>query len=189
MDSNGFESVQQAIDRIDAVVYKMIERDSEEMRAIRKSIGELSRMLGGESSASISLRLTVNDRLQCRVLPIDILTFASDRGEEPYDATAESSPQRYRVEGVECIVPCDRCPRCWEAWPHKFQHPQCSRCRLQLGTECTVIVEGEQCPQCEDGTISAGTRVCEECGFTLDTQYVEYREGSSCMDSHQGQRP
>ena len=83
----------------------MIDRDSEEMRAIRKSIAELSRGLGGERSPSISLRLTINDRIQARVLPIDILTFTSDRGEEPYDATEDSSPQRYRLQEVECVVP------------------------------------------------------------------------------------
>ena len=98
MDSNGFESVEMAIDRIDAVVYGMIERDAPEMRAIRDSIAELSRTLGGERSVSISLRLTINDRVRARLLPADALTFTSDRGESPYDATEERSPQRYRVQ-------------------------------------------------------------------------------------------
>ena len=182
MDSNGFESVEQAIDRIDAVVYGMIDRDSEEMRAIRKSIAELSRGLGGERSPSISLRLTINDRIQARVLPIDILTFTSDRGEEPYDATEDSSPQRYRLQEVECVVPRDRCPRCWQAWPHKFQHPQCPHCHLRLGTACTVIVEDEQYPQCEDGTISSDAPVCEDCGFAPDKEGVECPQLPSCID-------
>ena len=42
MDSNGFESVEMAIDRIDAVVYGMIGRYKPDMRVIRDSIGELS---------------------------------------------------------------------------------------------------------------------------------------------------
>jgi hypothetical protein len=186
MDSNGFESVELAIDRIDAVVRGMIDRDSPEMRAIRDSIAELSRKLGSEQYASISLRLTISDRIQARVLPIDILTFTSDRGEEAYDATEECSPQQYRVQEVECVVPHDRCPRCWEGWTHKFQNTECPNCRLRLGTDCTVIVKDDQCPQCEDGIISTDTPVCGECGFALDPEYVEWQQIPPSIDSHRG---
>jgi hypothetical protein len=184
MDSNGFESVELAIGRIDAVVYGMIDRDSPEMRAIRDSIAELSRSLGGDRSASISLRLTINDRIQARVLPIDILTFTSDRGEDAYDATEESSSQRYRVQEVDCVVPRDRCPRCWRGWVHKFQNTECPHCRLRLGTDCTVIVEDDQCPQCEDGAVAADLRVCGECGFEVNAACVEWKPIPSSSDSH-----
>lgn len=186
MDSNGFESVEHAIDRVNAVVYGMIDRDSPEMRAIRESITELSRMLGGERSASISLRLTISDRLQARVLPIDVLTFASDRGEDAYDATEESSPQRYRVQGAEYVVPRDRCPRCWQSWTHKFQNPECPGCRLRLGTDCMVIVDDDQCPQCEDGILSVDAPVCDECGFAMGAESVEWRQPPSAVEAHGG---
>jgi hypothetical protein len=184
MDTNGFESVELAIDRIDAVVYSMIDHDSPEMRAIRDSITELSRSLGGERSASISLRLTIKDRTQARVLPIEILTFTSDRGEDAYDATEESSPQRYRIQEVECVVPRDRCPRCWKGWDHKFQNTECPHCRLRLGADCTVIVEDDQCPECEDGIIAADTLVCGECGFATNVESVEWQQIPSSTDSH-----
>lgn len=172
MGPNGFESVQQAIDKIDAIVHQMIDRDTEEMRMIQASIRELGQKLGGDYSASISLCLTVKDQFRTRELPFDILTFTSDRGEEPYDSTEESSPQRYVIGDAECVVPRDRCPRCWQSWPHKFQHPYCPHCDLKLGNECTVIVESEECPQCEDGTVSVERPVCDECGHEVDLRSI-----------------
>ena len=38
-----------------------------------------------------------------------------------------------------------------------------------------MIVEDEQYPQCEDGTISSDAPVCEDCGFAPDTEGVECR--------------
>ncbi len=184
MDSNGFESVEMAIDRIDAVVYGMIERDVPEMRAIRDSIAELSRTLGGERSVSISLQLTINDRVQPRLLPVDVLTFTSDRGEDAYDATEERSPQRYRVQELECVVPRDRCPRCWEGWTHKFQNTECPHCQLRLGEGCTVIVEDDQCPQCEDGVISGDSLVCGECGLAITAERIEWQPLPSPLGPH-----
>lgn len=186
MDANAFQSVEVAIDRIDAVVYGMIDRDSPDMRAIREAVAELSRKLGGERSASIGLRLIVNDRTQARQLPIDILTFTSDRGEEAYDSTEECSSQRYRVETEQCVVPRDRCPRCWKDWAHKFQNTECPHCRLRLGADCMVIAEDDQCPQCEDGVISGDALNCGECGFSLDAGCVERQQIRSAIDSHRG---
>lgn len=170
MDPNGFESVQQAVEKIDAVVHRIIEKAPAATEAIQKALHALGKALGSSHSVSIGLRLVVTDRLQSRELPIEILTLTSDRGEKPYDSTEESEPQRYLTGDVACVVPRDRCPRCWQSWAHKFQHPRCPHCGLALGIGCEVVIENDQCPQCDDGTVTTDHPICEECGFSMDLQ-------------------
>lgn len=175
MDSNGFEALQQAIDRCDAVVHEMIERDAEEMRALRDAVRQLAATLGGGLTAKLSLTMRVVDRRGGRELPWEIVAFASDGGGYAYDATEDCIPQRYEVNDTASIVPRDRCPRCWQSWPRKSEQPQCSHCGLTLGQDCTIIVEHGACPQCEDGSVSDDTPVCTECDYQVVHQHVAWR--------------
>ena len=175
MDSDGFEALQQALDRCDAVIHGMIERDAEEMLALRDAVRQLAGALGGGFTAKLTLTMSLVDRRGGRELPWEVAAFASDSGGQTYDATDDCSPQRYEVNSCTSVVPRDRCPRCWQSWPRKSEQPKCSHCGLALGQDCTIILEHGACPQCEDGSVSDDAPVCTECGYRVVHQHVAWR--------------
>jgi hypothetical protein len=49
-----------------------------------------------------------------------------------------------------------------------------------------VIVDDDQCPQCEDGIISVAAPVCDECGFAMGAESVEWQQPPSAVEARDG---
>jgi hypothetical protein len=105
---------------------------------------------------------------------LDLLNtgFSCPSGESHYRTSGDVERVRYVVDGEICVVPDDQCPHCWGEWIFKSQNPQCPDCGCELGNEVKLLLDSDQCPACENGTITRSNPVCDICGYRVDPTTV-----------------
>jgi hypothetical protein len=170
MDKAMFEAVDPLIDEIaeltDAVLRSM------ELVRVREALVRVATTLGNRYSVNFSVIVDVYDQDKERCLPLLNRGLSTSAGRQPHRTFGDYSPQRYIVDVEMQIVPHDRCPKCWEVWDLKWEHHSCPHCDAVLGVNCKVLLESDTCPNCEKGTVSISSPVCEKCGFQIDPAFV-----------------
>lgn len=169
MDRNLFEKIDPLVDDIADQITELIE--GEGLSGIRQKLVELSREFG-TNSLTLELNVKVFDANREQNLPLLQTGLATSEGSEPDQFWADSSPQRYVVDGEMAIVPNDRCPQCWGEWGFKNLHPQCAGCGAQMGIQVKLLLDSDRCPHCERGVITSQEPKCSECGFTINPEHV-----------------
>jgi hypothetical protein len=167
MDPAVFESVEPLLDEIAEVADRQLG-----MADLRRLLEELGKTLGKGYSVSVNLIVDVFDQGRERSLPLLTTGLATSEGQEPYRTWGDSSPQRYVVEEGIRVVPHDRCPRCWKEWDFKFLQPTCPHCGTTLGKDCRVLLDTDECPNCQEGRVTVSDPRCHECGFVVEPNRV-----------------
>jgi hypothetical protein len=137
----------------------------EEFRAVAEDLPE-SHVLG------LRLVLDLWDSEGERTLDLLDTGFCCPAGESPFRTSGDVERVRYVVDGEICVVPDDQCPQCWGDWIFKAQTPQCPDCGCELGKEVKLLLDSDQCPGCEDGTITRSNPVCDICDYRVDPTTV-----------------
>jgi predicted RNA-binding Zn-ribbon protein involved in translation (DUF1610 family) len=167
MDPAVFESVEPLLDEIAEVADRQL--GTADFRRLLEGLGKA---LGEGYTISVNLTVEVSDQGRGRSLPLLNTGLATSQGQEPYRTWGDSSPQRYVVgEGIR-VVPHDRCPACWKEWDFKFQQPTCPHCGTTLGKDCRVLLDTDECPNCQEGEVTVSDPRCDECGFVADPNTV-----------------
>ena len=171
MDKTAFEIADPIVDEIADAVTEMLESQTEKLRSL---LTQLNKAIGSRYAVSLDVSVGVCDMEKERSLPLLQTGLSGFGGEEPYQTWADSTPQRYVVDGEMLIVPHDRCPKCWEVWDFKFKHPACRHCGATMGKEVRLLLDNDVCPFCEKGTVSMTKPVCDKCGYHVDPDTVTW---------------
>jgi ribosomal protein S27AE len=172
MDKKTFETIDPIVDDIAEVANELLE--SAAMEKLRSLLTKLNNTLGSRYLVGLHLNVDVFDTEKERCLPLLQTGLAGFDRDKPFQACGDSTPQRYIVDGEMLVVPHDRCPRCWEEWDFKVQHPTCSHCGVSLGKEVRILLDTDVCPNCEEGTVSMSHPRCKKCGYEVDLSQVTW---------------
>jgi hypothetical protein len=160
----------------EALLDKIAELADQQLGApeLQRVLTEIGTILGKRYAVSANLIVEVYDRQQERLLPLLNTGLCTSEGQEPYRTSGDSSPQRYVVDDGIQVVPHDRCPKCWKEWDFKFQHPTCPHCGTTLGKGCKVLLDTDECPNCNEGKVTVAEPRCDRCGFVVDRNTVAW---------------
>ena len=172
MDQSTFETADPLIEEIAEIVDQTLVSD--QLSTLRHTLVQLSSALGERYSVSLNVIVEVFDRERVAVLPILNTGLSTSEGGEPFQTWGDASPQRYIVDGQIQVVPHDRCPKCWEAWAFKIENRGCPHCDATLGGNCKILLDSDNCPHCELGTVSMAEPTCDRCGFKADPTIVAW---------------
>lgn len=170
MDQNAFSAADQHLDRISEEVEQLL--SAEACKALKEELVAFGRDIGERYSIGMDFVVHVFDREKERSMPVLTTGLSTSEGAEPYRTWRDSTPQRYVTDDEIQVVPHDRCPSCWGEWDFKFEHRQCGSCGVVLGEGVKILLDSDVCPNCEQGTVSAASPQCEECGFVVDPKLV-----------------
>ena len=169
MNPETFNAVKPLLDKIAEFAEQQL--DSEELE---RMLTDLSSVLGQRYTVSVNLTVDVFDQGRERSLPLLNTGLATSEGKEPYRTWGDSTPQRYVVdEGIQ-VVPHDRCPTCWKEWDFKFKYRSCPHCGTTLGKDCKLLLDSDECPNCQEGTVTVDKPCCDRCGFVVDRLTVAW---------------
>jgi hypothetical protein len=170
MDQVKFARAQKHLDEIAEIVDQNI--TSAESQKLRDVLSAFGNTLGHGYFVELDVVVRVFDEKRDRTLPLLSTGLSTTAGAEPYRTWGDSTPQRYVADGEIQVVPHDRCPRCWEVWDFKFEHPQCEYCGATLGQDVKILLDNDTCPHCEKGQVTATLPTCQQCGFSFDPDTV-----------------
>lgn len=140
------------------------------LRRLRTVISELP----DGYSVSFDIQLNILDASRQQSLSLLTTGFNTLKGKEPYRHYGDTAPQKYLVDGEMCIVPDNFCPHCWGEWGFKFQNPVCPQCGYELGKQVKYLLDNDQCPYCQKGTVSVDRPKCSACGFEVDGKTIAW---------------
>jgi hypothetical protein len=167
MDPADFKAVDPFLDKLAEIVDQQLG-----LAELQRVLAELSTVMGKRYTVSVNMTVDVFDQEHERSLPLLNTGLATSEGQEPYRNWGDSTMQRYVVDAGIQIVPHDRCPTCWKEWDFKFLHPTCSHCGTTLGKNCKVLLDTDECPNCEEGKVTVSKPRCDKCGFVVDPNTV-----------------
>lgn len=171
MEKNLFEKLDPLVEELAEEVNMLV--DGPALSKIKRQLTDVSRELGGYS-LTLEMNVQVFDPEREQNLPLIQTGLATSAGDEPYQVWADSTPQRYIVNGAMAIVPHDHCPACWGRWDFKELHPSCPDCGVAMGEEVKLLLDTDCCPRCEKGTVTATQSQCTECGFSVNPDHVSW---------------
>ena len=145
-----------------------------EMRALAVALRRAAASLPPSFTVSIDVELRVFDPKRERSLNLLTTGLAVPVDGEPYRTWGDSSIHRYIADGTICELPHDRCPRCWADWDLKLQQPRCPQCQAEMGNDVRLLLDSDQCPNCERGRISSTNTTCNDCGVTTNPRFVTW---------------
>ena len=160
-------ALQPLLDKIAEIAEKQLA--SEELRRL---IGELGNLVGKGKIASVNLLVDVFDEDRQCSLPLLTTGLCAYPGKKPFRTWADSTPQRYVIEDGIRVVPHDRCPVCWQSWDFKWKNPSCLHCGTTMGDKCKLLLDTDECPWCQEGTVTAAKPRCDKCGNKVDGKTV-----------------
>jgi len=170
MDQSTFEAADRLTDELADIVDQVL--TSDQLSALRHRLAELSKAIGERYSVSLKVVVEVFDREREAALPMLNTGLSSFEGGEAFRTWGDSSPQRYIVDGHIQVVPHDRCPKCWEEWDFKYENHDCPHCDATLGNNCKILLDSDQCPNCDLGKVSMAEPTCDKCGFHPDPNFI-----------------
>jgi hypothetical protein len=171
MDKTTFETAEPIVDEIADSITNLMESQTEELHTL---LARLNKAIGNRYAVSLDVSVGVFDRDEERCMPLLQTGLSGFEGEKPYQTWADSTLQRYVVDGEMLVVPHDRCPKCWEAWDFKFKHPTCRHCGAMMGKEVKLLLDTDLCPFCEKGKVSMNKPSCDKCGYHVDPDTVTW---------------
>ncbi len=169
MDADKMKAIESLLDQIGEVADQQLAAPS-----LNRLLTELSSLLGDGLSANVTLTVDVSDPAKRTSLPLHTTGLTAFPGGTPFRTWDDPSWQRYVVkQGIVC-VPHDRCPQCWQPWDFRLEASRCDHCDLELGDDCRVLVDNDECPWCNDGKVTASSPRCSRCGTEMDRRKVAW---------------
>jgi hypothetical protein len=145
--------------------------EGNESAKLRELLVKLGEALGESLGVSLRFSLDVVDWQREQGLSL-LQTGVSVHEGETHRTYDDASVHRYLVNGEIEVVPHDRCPICWQDWAFKFENRECPHCEAALGKNVRLLIDGDVCPFCEQGTLTSDKPKCDRCGFELDPATV-----------------
>jgi hypothetical protein len=170
MDPTEFAAAEPHIEQIAELLDAALK--SPELHKLPETLAALGKSLGERYSVTLSCLIEVSNDDGERTLPLLNTGLSTSGGAEPFRVSGDSTPHRYVMDGQMCVVPHDRCPKCWESWDFKWQHRHCPHCDAELGTNCKILLDSDVCPHCEEGRVTATKPKCTKCGFVVEPGLV-----------------
>lgn len=172
MDQNTWEQVDPQLDEIAEELERLLA--SREASKLREMLAKVSKVLPDELSTHLNCSVTVCDSEREATLSLLNVGMGVSESGEVYPTSGDSSVHRYVINGEIEVVPHDFCPKCYQEWGFKLDHPTCSHCDAELGVNCWVLLDSDVCPFCEDGEISASNPKCRSCGYVVNPRFVKW---------------
>ena len=69
------------------------------------------------------------------------------------------------VNGNIKKVPHDFCPECWREWGFKLKNHCCPECGIEMGKDVKILLDTDNCPNCEEGNVTLNKPKCDEAGW------------------------
>lgn len=170
MTPEEFQQTETKLDSIAEHFSDWLEADASQ--DLKQLLSELSKQLG--VSINLELNVTAFDETRKNQLPLIQTGLTTRDGADPYQFWSDSTPMRYVAQGEMTVVPHDRCPVCWSAWDFKNLHPTCETCGSRMGDEVQLLIDSDQCPSCEQGTVTPYQTKCDRCGFEINPDHVNW---------------
>ena len=80
---------------------------------VLNDLQEAVNLLPDQYSINLEIKVNIFDNQRERQIPLLQTGFNAHHSDEPYRHYADSTIQKYYVEGEVSIVPHDYCPHCW----------------------------------------------------------------------------
>ena len=169
MDADKIKAIEPLLDQIAEIVEQQLASAD-----IRRVLAAVSDALGEGHSANISVVVDVFNGNRKRSLPLLSTGLTAFPGQDPFPTWGDSSWQRYVVkDGIVC-VPHDRCPGCWQTWELKLHNATCPCCGLSMGEQCQLLIDNDECPWCNEGTVTVANPRCDRCDYEVDRSKVAW---------------
>lgn len=172
MDQETWRKAEDQIEDLSDALDELL--DSPELELIRELLGKLSQTAGEAYGVNLTCLVELFDRNEDRTLPLVSMGVSGSSDGDTYRTWDDCSFHRYLVDGEICVVPHDRCPKCWGEWGFKWENRECPCCDAKLGSDCKILLDSDICPQCEEGKVSASEPKCDKCGFEIDPSCVAW---------------
>lgn len=170
MDKRTFENADPILDELDEAITKIL--TSAEAEELRQLLFRLNEAVGKEYVVSLTANVDIFDDKKDRCLPLLQGGLSGFNTKDIHEIHGDSSPHSYIVDGEMLTVPHDRCPRCWNDWDFKFQHPTCDHCGATMGKDVKLLLDNDVCPYCDEGEVSMSSPTCDKCGYVVDLNQV-----------------
>lgn len=157
--------LEQAIDLADAAVFDILASQSPAVQQLERALRELGRTVAPHYAARMVLTITLVDAVKAQVLPVPIAIYQTDGNRAPKDVTEDTVPQRFLLGEDDLTVPRGVCPQCWSPWSGIKDGTSCDHCGLTLGEDCRVVITGNTCPACGEGSIGVDQPQCPNCDW------------------------
>lgn len=170
MDVDTFENTNRLAD----FVFKEIQTLQNEHRLsrIKAKLDEIAADLPHGYSITVNFSVEVFDENREKAIKLLDTGISCTDHSQPYFSSGESPPAKYIVDGFMMKVPHDYCPNCWAPWGFKLKNRQCKECGYRLGGEIKLLIDTDQCPECEEGRVSFTAPHCDRCSFSADPHLV-----------------
>jgi hypothetical protein len=165
MDPDVFNAVQPLLDKLaDSANKQLLSAD------VQRLVAQLAEVAGKKKIVSVNITVDVCDEEREATIPLLTTGLTAFVGKEPFRTWGDSSPQRYVVEDGIKVVPHDRCPHCWQVWDFKLQNSTCKHCGISMGDKCKLLLDTDECPWCNEGSVTVAEPRCDKCGYEVDRQ-------------------
>jgi len=172
MDQETWRKTEDAIDDFEEALDELL--DSSAVERLRTILAELGDKFGEKFAVDFSCCLSVSEENGERSLKMYSTGLSAADDGKVFRTWDAATPHRYLVLGNLCVVPHDKCPKCWGDWLFKFQQRNCPCCGIEFGTDCKLLIDSDVCPNCEDGKVSASEPKCDKCGFEIDPACISW---------------
>jgi hypothetical protein len=142
-----------------------------EFAEIQEILREAVDKLPENYSLNFNIELSVFDKDRQKDIKL-LQTGLTTSGGEPYQHSADTTPQKYIVDGEMYMIPEEFCPHCWGQWMFKFKHNQCGSCGYELGKQVKYLLDDDVCPMCQTGNVTIENPVCADCGYEVEVAKV-----------------
>lgn len=172
MDEKTIDKLTELADRIHEKFLELLENG--EFDDIAESLEMNAKTLADGNSLNLGINLILFDGNREKPMQLLDTALTCNSGDTPFIASGDMTLHKYIVNGTIQKVPQDYCPNCWGEWAFKLTNPTCSECEYTMGKEIKLLLDTDICPHCEEGKVSMNQNKCDECGYTIANDMVEW---------------
>jgi len=172
MQVKEFERLDELSEMVNDKIHKLYEDGI--FSEISKKIKDISQDIEENHSITVDFQVNVFDTSKEKNLRFLTIGISSSGNNDPYLAYGDSTPCRYLVDGDIQKVPHDFCPNCWGEWDFKLRNHKCPECGYEMGKQIKLLLDTDICPNCEKGKVSIEKTQCDDCGFVVDRNMVNW---------------
>lgn len=172
MQAKEFDKLEELADMVNEKIRKLYDEGA--FLEITNKIKEVSQAIAENYSVIVDFQVNAFDSVKEKSLRMLTIGLSSSGNQDAYLAYGDSSVCRYLVCGNIKKVPHDYCPDCWGEWDFKLKNHKCPECGIEMGKDVKLLLDTDTCPNCEDGRVSLNKTTCDECGFEIDKNMVNW---------------
>ncbi|PJD98628.1 MAG: hypothetical protein CK427_16915 [Leptospira sp.] len=148
-------------------------KEKNEFKEIEKEIIKLLKSLPEKYSIEFGFNLGIFDserEKSIEMYRVGINGFGKDG--KTYQFSEGYKFNRYLVQGHIVEIPHNYCPQCWDEWDFKRKGSSCSNCGVMFGKEVKLLIDYNECPNCDGGIVSQKNPNCNKCDFIAEEDLV-----------------